>query len=79
MSTAEAFSQATVAAWLERARGRCGASAWSQDLELNGIDLVDVILSPLFLNCLKAVRAGVWPTPDDKPPSFRRARPIWLK
>ncbi|HEY1786390.1 MAG TPA: UDP-N-acetylglucosamine 2-epimerase [Pirellulales bacterium] len=58
MSDLESVSHQALVDWLEQARGAARRQGWAEPLDLHGIDLIDVAVSPLFLNLLAAARGG---------------------
>jgi len=55
---APAANQATILAWLDEVREAVRVAPWSDLVDFNGIDALDVLLSPIYLEMLNAVRNG---------------------
>ncbi|HEX4147111.1 MAG TPA: UDP-N-acetylglucosamine 2-epimerase [Pirellulales bacterium] len=58
MSEEESVSHRAIVDWLGQAREMAHRSAWADQLRWHAIDLVDVLVSQLFLNVLAATRRG---------------------
>jgi UDP-N-acetylglucosamine 2-epimerase len=58
MSDSDSVSHAAIVDWLQRARVAARASQWAPQLDYEQVDLVDALVSQLFLNGLGAARGG---------------------
>ena len=61
MNSVTPISQTAIADWIERLRESTKAAPWANLVDFDGIDAIDVLLSPVFLGALNAVRGGARP------------------
>lgn len=64
---APSANQATILSWLDEVREAIRVAPWSDMVDFDGIDAFDVLLSPVYLAMLNAVRNG-----SSAPPTTKR-------
>jgi hypothetical protein len=70
----EAVSQATILAWMAEVHARARSAPWFELVDFDGIDAIDVLLSPIYLSVLSAVRAGLNKAAPSAEGFIRKAR-----